>query len=533
MIAGNIIYAACQWGMLSAIAKIGSAESVGEFALALAITSPVFLFSNLSLRSVQVTDIKRQFGFSDYISLRWITIVLSFLVLFTFPIALSLSQSTFLIVIAMAFTKMGDSISDIVYGSLQNERRMDRIAISRIMQGLIQLASLAITFYFTKSLLLAVTTMALSSIAITLTYDIFSLHAMLPVSDHEAHTKVMVRSRWTQGLSSLRIRWEFESIRTLAIIALPLGVVAFLDVLVLNIPRYYIDHFGGKAELGYYSAISYIMISGGTVISAVAESVRPQLAVYFSTNRNLFINLLAKLLLISFLIGIFGVIVALCFGRTLLGALYNEEYAQHSHLFAWVMVTAAVWYSSTFLTTSIVATRVFTALTPLLLLTTSATALSCALLVPSYGMLGGAWAACIGMVTRLLGGVFILVAIARQRDKEPGKIHLKVFYATGILLAASSVYLWKSDEVGREGRLDKVIPANNEISEPQLEPSGNFVEKKTRTMSRQQLKELWNLGASAKHRGDYVAARRAWERGLEIEPDNVGFKESIDKLPIK
>jgi hypothetical protein len=46
-----------------------------------------------------------------------------------------------------------------------------------------------------------------------------------------------------------------------------------------------------------------------------------------------------------------------------------------------------------------------------------------------------------------------------------------------------------------------------------------------------QLKALWKRGAAAKHRGDYAGARRYWNQGLKIQPDNVGFRESIAKLP--
>jgi len=42
---GNIVYAGCQWGMLTVLAKIGTTEMVGQFALGLAITAPVFMFS--------------------------------------------------------------------------------------------------------------------------------------------------------------------------------------------------------------------------------------------------------------------------------------------------------------------------------------------------------------------------------------------------------------------------------------------------------------------------------------------------------
>lgn len=45
-----------------------------------------------------------------------------------------------------------------------------------------------------------------------------------------------------------------------------------------------------------------------------------------------------------------------------------------------------------------------------------------------------------------------------------------------------------------------------------------------------QLKALWKRGADAKHRGDLAAARRYWTQGLKLEPNNIGFKESIAKL---
>src|SRR5262245_17210531 len=39
--AGNAVYAGCQWGMLMVMAKLGSPEVVGQFALGLAVTGPI------------------------------------------------------------------------------------------------------------------------------------------------------------------------------------------------------------------------------------------------------------------------------------------------------------------------------------------------------------------------------------------------------------------------------------------------------------------------------------------------------------
>jgi len=48
---------------------------------------------------------------------------------------------------------------------------------------------------------------------------------------------------------------------------------------------------------------------------------------------------------------------------------------------------------------------------------------------------------------------------------------------------------------------------------------------------RSQLRAIWKRGAAAKKRGDFAGARRFWNQGLKIQPDNIGFQESIAKLP--
>src|SRR5215471_13039004 len=72
-LAGNISYALCQWGMIVALAKMSSSFMVGQFSLGLAISTPVLMFTNLQLRSVQATDVKRFYSFGSYLGLRTLT----------------------------------------------------------------------------------------------------------------------------------------------------------------------------------------------------------------------------------------------------------------------------------------------------------------------------------------------------------------------------------------------------------------------------------------------------------------------------
>src|SRR5580692_299201 len=65
-LAGNLIYALCQWGILVSFAKLGNAEMLGQYALGLAIAAPVFQFCGLNLRAVQVTDARNRYTFGEF-----------------------------------------------------------------------------------------------------------------------------------------------------------------------------------------------------------------------------------------------------------------------------------------------------------------------------------------------------------------------------------------------------------------------------------------------------------------------------------
>src|SRR5207248_2711872 len=65
----NVVYAACQWGMLMAITRLGSPEMLGQFALGLAVTTPLLAFANLKAKGVQASDARREYHFREYFGL--------------------------------------------------------------------------------------------------------------------------------------------------------------------------------------------------------------------------------------------------------------------------------------------------------------------------------------------------------------------------------------------------------------------------------------------------------------------------------
>src|SRR5208283_4635069 len=140
----------CNWGILMVLAKLGSPEWVGQFALGLALTAPVIMLTNLQLRVIQATDARREYRFGHYLALRLVTTALSLFVIA--GIACGYRLGTALVILAVGLAKAFASLSDVVYGLLQAHERMDRIALSMMIKGQLSLAALGATVFFTGSI---------------------------------------------------------------------------------------------------------------------------------------------------------------------------------------------------------------------------------------------------------------------------------------------------------------------------------------------------------------------------------------------
>ena len=131
-LAGNAIYAACQWGILVTIAKFGTPAMLGQFALGLALAAPVFMLTSLQLRAVLVTDSRDQYRLGHYLAPRLLGTAVGLLVIAVFLLASRFHGSTAIVVLLVALAKAVDTLSDLIYGFWQKHERFDKIAIALI-----------------------------------------------------------------------------------------------------------------------------------------------------------------------------------------------------------------------------------------------------------------------------------------------------------------------------------------------------------------------------------------------------------------
>src|SRR5262249_18402587 len=105
VLTGNVVFAACQWGMIVALAKLGSSFMIGQFSLGVAIASPVLMFTNLHLKAVQATDARRLTSFAEYLRLRGAMTLCGLAVIAGIALFGNYEPQTRLVILAVALAK--------------------------------------------------------------------------------------------------------------------------------------------------------------------------------------------------------------------------------------------------------------------------------------------------------------------------------------------------------------------------------------------------------------------------------------------
>ncbi len=369
-IAGNVGYAAGQCAVLIVLAKLGSAELVGRFALALAITAPVMLATGLQLRVLQATDARGEHPFSTYLGLRIVTTLVALAAIWVAALAGGYSRSMRALILLVGLAKAFEAVSDVVFGRLQQQEDLRRVALSMLAKGVLSVASIALGLWLGLGLVAATALLAASWGAWLVVYD-------LPAA---------------RRLGSLRPAFSPRALGALAWLALPMGLGAGLQSLMTNVPRYAIEAHAGPAALGWFAAIAYLVSAGNQPVMALWAAAGPRLAKRFVADRAGYRRLTARTLLVAGGMAALTAGAAAALGGPLLALLYTAEYAAHADVLVWLAVVAGVGYAASALATSITAARRFPAQLGVTALTVAVSWLASTLLVPAFGLRGAAWA---------------------------------------------------------------------------------------------------------------------------------------------
>ena len=402
---GNAISAFCMWLLLVVLTKLGTVETVGIFAVAQAIALPISLLFSLKLQIVQVTDAKNDYAFGHYYALRiitsFLTVIVAGIVGFIFyPL------ETVLIISLLGINYAIVSVREVFLGFMQKSERMDKMSISVAMQGVLSLIIFGIVFWVSNSLWLSVIGLSISRLIVVFVYD-------FPV------IRRLSGSIGASAVHWMRPIWSKDKLLSLVKLTTPMGLVAWLGQLFTSIPRLALEKYSGIKEVGYFAAISSLLVVGTMVITAISQAVSPRLAVYYVQNRIAYKWLLGKFLAVGLLLGILGVLISTFFGKIVLTLMFKADYAQHNKVFILLTFASLVLFLFYGMNIALTASRKLAIQLPLYALSTLACLVFSFLLIPKYGMMGATWALIICYFIGTLGCAIFVVKAYYEKDSLP------------------------------------------------------------------------------------------------------------------
>ena len=384
---GNALYAAGQWAILSLTAKLGGREMLGQYALALAVITPVAMLSHLNLRAVLATDLEERHPFGDYLAVRLATTVLGLGAIAAIAWAAGYRGLLAAVILACGAAQSVENVSDIYYGAMQRRERMDQIARSMMARSLISLTSFGAALWVTGNLVAGVAALGLGRAAVLLVYD----------RPQGSTGERLCRSAWPAGWTIVRT-------------ALPLGLVLMLVSLNTNLPRYAIEHYLGALELAAFAAAASFVTVGSTIVNAVGQAATPRLARYASErNPPRFLRLSLQLAGLALAVGIMGVLTAAILGRFVLSLVYRPEYAAYSGVLVAALGAAGLGYLAATLGYVVTAARAFNAQVPLFCCVAVSCGVAAWQLVPRFGLYGAVMALAAASCVQIAGAIWILV----------------------------------------------------------------------------------------------------------------------------
>lgn len=381
VVSGRIAEAVSKWFILLALTRYFSPEAIGLYALGLAVSNPIFLFTNLGLRTVQASDTGHLYPFSRYLGLRITTSAGAMLLLLAFVLVAGYGLEKVAIVMAIGFAKFFESICDVIYGLLQKNERMDRVGQSLIIRAVISVIAMIAAVHWTRTLVGGVAAMAAS-------WGFFLALFDMP------HARKQLSLDAVSDNSGGGIRPDFNLHKSLSLArgALPLGIAGVLLALTQSIPRVVVEAHLGEVALGLFAAIAYLAVPGGLIVTSMGNAALPVLSQRFARGQTRsFFSLVLKLVGLAAVLGLFGVIAAYALGYYVLLELYGLQYASHSDLLAWLMIGAAFVYVTSVLGYAIAATRRFSKFAAAYSIWVVVTILLSYCLIPTFGLTGAAW----------------------------------------------------------------------------------------------------------------------------------------------
>ena len=386
-VGGNFVFAFSQWIFLIFFARMTNQENLGQYALALAIVTPVFAISNLQLRPLYILDVNSEQKYT-YTHFYYLRLICSFIALACCLVLGLFFNVSILVLLLVGLLKFFESYSDIICAYYNAHDQTQLISKSLFLKGMLSVLAVAVGLYlfdFYTSLILflmvyLVVWLCIDNLYIQKTQEIKKISLDLG----------MMKS------------------------AIPMGISLGIVTLQSNIPRLFLDQYASIEAVGVFTVLSYFIIVGSIFINSICQYLSPRLTHAWNHNRAYFKKLLSMALCVAGGLGLIAIFLSYFMGEFVLNLVYGAEYVAYTDAFVLTMVAGFILYLATVLGYTLTAIGFIKQQVYLFSIVLIFSVLVSYLCIPEYGIVGGIYTLIVSYLVQCI--LSLLVVLFRLKE---------------------------------------------------------------------------------------------------------------------
>ena len=375
--------------------RFSTLKITGIFSFGFTLACTTTALAALGGRTYQVTDVKNELSPFTYIISKVFTVSTVTILIFIFLLFKNYSFEKFIAVFLLCIFKYLEELSDVYYGIMQKEDKLYYVGIIQFIKSIINIIVFLLTIIFFKNLIVSV-------ISIVMVNLLFLLVIEIPIAKK--------LNRWNHSTNKQQLLKYFK-VNTV------ICIFTFLTMCLSNAPKYAIDFYLTdeiQAVFGIIIMPATVMI---LVCNFITNPILIQIANLFNTNKvkdNF--KLFKKIILIIFLIGMFGLVVAYLLGIPFLNIIYSSDFNKYK-LELMIIILGSIFYAISMICSSFLTSirKISIQLYMNIIFTLLAFAISFQF-VKTFGITGGAISYSAVMFIRML--CYIIVTIKKLKGKE-------------------------------------------------------------------------------------------------------------------
>lgn len=388
----NLIASATKWLILILIARVLTPNEVGMYSLAFSLTAPISIFSNLKLRSLIVTE--TNIKFYDYLITRILMSVIALIVMVFISATLYLDY--FFVIVLVGLNKIFDLHSDLYYSIPQKHSKFNYIGKLMIFKHILQVLFFAIVLYIFNHLLFSLTVL----VAVQIMYY------------------YLIEKKLTEKKFSITYeKLNYNNVKKIISLGLPLGLSAMMISLNSNIPRYFLEYFYSHKLLGYFSAIAYLVTIGNLLMNAVAQNFLNKLSGILKKNdvSKFKKYVFGYLTFFSIIFGIVLIIFSYLCGDVFIHLIYGSEYVKYTDILILMSFVLAIEFISWNFDTALMSMRYISVQPKISVIALITSVISGLFLVKNYGVFGATYTLILASFIKLfLRLIFVVYGLKKQ-----------------------------------------------------------------------------------------------------------------------